>query len=89
MPIGEKLLIFASEFRFFKIQHRGWCKNPSTICKSVGETYNLGRFGKFFVYSRFWLGFGSILNLQSDSAKKEDIHNHEFVKIQSLEKFSY
>ena len=32
MPIGEKLLIFSGEFRFFKIQHRGWCKNPSTIC---------------------------------------------------------
>ena len=29
MPIGEKMLIFSNEFRFLKIQHRGWCKNPS------------------------------------------------------------
>ena len=49
MPIGEKLLIFSSEFRFFKIQHRGWCKNPSTICNLPyhGPLILLGEGGKF------------------------------------------
>ena len=39
MPIGEKLLIFFSEFRFFKIQHRGWCKKPSTYRPYVCESW--------------------------------------------------